>query len=419
MPAMSTRAKKSTVPTVGGGGGGTSNVSIYEKCREERIKENLQRMQNLGIMDLSLKLKSETRPAKRRYTKASDSNPDLRSSARNTPPPLQLSVSTRRSSRLKNASPVTYFEEPEKKGKASKEVVLWLGEGGERPEIYTDEHEKLLGNTERTWELFVDGYAPDGKRIYDPVRGKTCHQCRQKTLGYRTQCSKCHPSVTGQFCGDCLYMRYGEHVLETLENPDWICPGCRGICNCSLCRKRKGWLPTGTAYKKVCKLGYKSVAHYLIQANKQSETNEDDETDDSPSQASAKRSLTFKESKVSSEEDDLILQITDGSAVQDSHVDDDNEGTNKNPRKSLSFLSAEDNQTSVVDDVHALGGDDVIKPIDVNEMDPATPVIVDVEPASSGGKKNGETRGGKRKVSVEPNPDSIGGRLRQRRKSQS
>lgn len=30
---------------------------------------------------------------------------------------------------------------------------------------------------------------------------------RQKTLGHRTQCSQCHPSVTGQFCGDCLYMR--------------------------------------------------------------------------------------------------------------------------------------------------------------------------------------------------------------------
>ncbi|KAF8098953.1 hypothetical protein N665_0255s0029 [Sinapis alba] len=415
MPAMST----SSAPTVGGG---TSNVSIYEKCREERIKENLQRMQNLGIMDLSLKLKSGIQPAKRRYTKA-DSNPDLRSSARNTPPPLQLSVSTRRSSRLKNALPVTYFEEAEeKKGKASKEVVLWLGEGGERPEIYTDEHEKLLGNTERTWELFVDGYAQDGKRIYDPVRGKTCHQCRQKTLGHRTQCSKCHPSVAGQFCGDCLYMRYGEHVLETLENPDWICPGCRGICNCSLCRKRKGWLPTGTAYKKVCKLGYKSVAHYLIQTNKQSETNEDDETADTPSQASAKRSLSFKEAKASSEEDDLTLQITDGLAVQDNHIDDDNEGTNENQdsaRKSLSFLPAEDNQTSVIDDVHALGGDD-IKPLDMNEMDPATPVMmIDIE-AYSGDKVKGETRGGKRKkMSVEPNPNSIGGRLRQRRKSQA
>ncbi|KAJ0252325.1 Zinc-finger domain of monoamine-oxidase A repressor R1 [Hirschfeldia incana] len=398
---------------------GASKVSIYEKCREERIKENLQRMQNLGIMDLSLKLKSGTQPAKRRYTKAADSNPpDLRSSSRNTPPHPHPQISTRRSSRLKNASPVTYFEEAEEKkgSKASKEVVLWIGEGGERPEIYTDEHERLLGNTERTWELFVDGYAPDGKRIYDPVRGKTCHQCRQKTLGYRTQCSKCHPSVTGQFCGDCLYMRYGEHVLETLENPDWTCPGCRGICNCSVCRKRKGWLPTGNAYKKVSKLGYKSVAHYLIQNNKQSETSEEDETDDSPSQASAKRSLSFKEAKESSEEDGLILQITDGREVQDDHIDDDDEGTNKNQgsaRKSLSFLPAEDNQTSVIGDV------DDIKPSDVNEVNPATPVIVDVEASSTGDKENGKTRGSKRKVSVEPNPNSIGGRLRQRRRSQA
>lgn len=45
--------------------------------------------------------------------------------------------------------------------------------------------------------------------------------------------------------------RYGEHVLEAQQNPDWICPVCRGICNCSLCRQGKGWLPTGPLYKKV------------------------------------------------------------------------------------------------------------------------------------------------------------------------
>lgn len=73
---------------------------------------------------------------------------------------------------------MTYFEgAEEKKGKACKEEIAWVGEG-ERPEIYTDEHEKLLGNTERAWELFVDGYDKDGKRIYDPVTGKSCHQCR-------------------------------------------------------------------------------------------------------------------------------------------------------------------------------------------------------------------------------------------------
>ena len=51
-------------------------------------------------------------------------------------------------------------------------------EAGSKPEVYTEEHEKLLGNTERSWTFFVDGYGSDGKRIYDPVKGKTCHQCR-------------------------------------------------------------------------------------------------------------------------------------------------------------------------------------------------------------------------------------------------
>ncbi|RVW57629.1 hypothetical protein CK203_095990 [Vitis vinifera] len=66
--------------------------------------------------------------------------------------------------------------------------------------------------------------------------------------------------------------RYGEHVLESNENPNWICPVCRGICNCSLCRTAKGWPPTGPLYKKITKLGFRSVAHYLIQTRR-SQTN--------------------------------------------------------------------------------------------------------------------------------------------------
>lgn len=90
--------------------------------------------------------------------------------------------------------------------------------------------------------------------------------------------------------------RYGEHVLEANQNPDWICPVCRGICNCSLCRQAKGWPPTGALYRKVIslnhsqcdvhisrgtvgakfklstfqisQLGFKSVAHYLIQTQR-------------------------------------------------------------------------------------------------------------------------------------------------------
>lgn len=79
---------------------------------------------------------------------------------------------------MQNVTPVTYREEERpKKSKRSDYKDFRLQEGS-KPEVYTDEHEKLLGNTERSWTLFVDGYGADGKRIYDPVKGKTCHQCR-------------------------------------------------------------------------------------------------------------------------------------------------------------------------------------------------------------------------------------------------
>ncbi|KAI8015066.1 Cell division cycle-associated protein 7 [Camellia lanceoleosa] len=86
----------------------------------------------------------------------------------------------------------------------------------------------------------------------------------QKTIGHRTNCSKCKLG-RGQFCGDCLYTRYGENILEANQNPNWICPVCRGICKCSRCRRAKGWEPTAAIYTKVSKRGFKSVAHYLIQ----------------------------------------------------------------------------------------------------------------------------------------------------------
>ena len=45
--------------------------------------------------------------------------------------------------------------------------------------------------------------------------------------------------------------RYGENVIEVNKNQSWICPVCRGICNCSCCRLSKGWKPTGSIYRKV------------------------------------------------------------------------------------------------------------------------------------------------------------------------
>ncbi|XP_065876701.1 uncharacterized protein [Euphorbia lathyris] len=291
----------------------TPEMSPYERSREERIKANLERMQKLGISDLSLKLKSLTSPpkrTKRTYTKRASPLPPLHPSP---------SEPRRRSSRLQTSTPVSYSEAvmAKKSGPIEEEYVTL--EEGAKPEVYTEEHEKLLGSTEKSWTLFVDGYGADGKRIYDPIKGKTCHQCRQKTLGYRTHCSQCE-LVQGQFCGDCLYMRYGEHVLEAIENPDWICPPCRGICNCSLCRNGKGWTPTGMLYKKISRMGYKSVAHYLIQTQRAQNTEEKNSV--TINQATAKRSLPFTEMETPTE-----LKTGEEKQLPDSttHTDKENE----------------------------------------------------------------------------------------------
>ena len=64
-------------------------------------------------------------------------------------------------------------------------------------------------------------------------------------------------AVQGVFCGDCLFMRYGENVDEANAKPDWTCPHCRDalLCNCSQHRTRRGWAPTGALYRKAIAMG--------------------------------------------------------------------------------------------------------------------------------------------------------------------
>ncbi|XP_077347364.1 cell division cycle-associated 7-like protein [Lithobates pipiens] len=101
-------------------------------------------------------------------------------------------------------------------------------------------------------------------KVYDKIMGSTCHQCRQKTVDTKTFCR--NPGcggVRGQFCGPCLRNRYGEDVREALLDPDWICPPCREICNCSYCRKRDGRCATGMLIHLAKFSGYDNVKEYL------------------------------------------------------------------------------------------------------------------------------------------------------------
>lgn len=110
----------------------------------------------------------------------------------------------------------------------------------------------------------LDNVANSSLKTYCKINGTSCHQCRQKTLDTKTVCrsGEC-VGIRGQFCGSCLQGRYGENAIEALKDPDWACPPCRGLCNCSICRKRSGLRPTGILAPIVREGGYSSVMDYL------------------------------------------------------------------------------------------------------------------------------------------------------------
>ncbi|OCT63609.1 hypothetical protein XELAEV_18044707mg [Xenopus laevis] len=114
-------------------------------------------------------------------------------------------------------------------------------------------------------------------KVYNRATGSTCHQCRQKTTDTKTNCRnpECM-GVRGQFCGPCLRNRYGEEVKAALLDPDWHCPPCRGICNCSFCRQRDGRCATGVLVYLAKYHGYDNVHAYLKSLKRELETEMED-----------------------------------------------------------------------------------------------------------------------------------------------
>ncbi|XP_019945612.2 cell division cycle-associated protein 7a [Paralichthys olivaceus] len=110
------------------------------------------------------------------------------------------------------------------------------------------------------------------EKVYNSCTGSTCHQCRQKTIDTKTNCRnpECQ-GVRGQFCGPCLRNRYGEEVRDALLDPEWLCPPCRGICNCSFCRAREGRCATGVLVYLAKFHGYDNVHAYLKSLRKELE----------------------------------------------------------------------------------------------------------------------------------------------------
>ncbi|KAL9671517.1 hypothetical protein QQ045_009086 [Rhodiola kirilowii] len=104
-----------------------------------------------------------------------------------------------------------------------------------------------------------------GGRIYDSENGKTCHQCRQKTMDFTAACNnlKKGKQCTIRYCHKCLFNRYGEKAEEKASLDDWKCPKCRDKCNCSFCMKKKGQRPTGILTHTAKATGFSSVSEML------------------------------------------------------------------------------------------------------------------------------------------------------------
>ena len=99
---------------------------------------------------------------------------------------------------------------------------------------------------------------------YDSVKGTSCHQCRQKTDDLKTICrNETCIGIRGQFCGPCLRNRYGEDAKKALMDPNWFCPPCRGICNCSFCMKKRGMGCTGILIHLAREKGFEDVKTFL------------------------------------------------------------------------------------------------------------------------------------------------------------
>ncbi|KAL4362756.1 hypothetical protein GQ457_04G018210 [Hibiscus cannabinus] len=305
------------------------------------------------------------------------------------PSPLPLSSSLGRSSRgaggcfmLQNTTPVTYSEVAlPKKDELLQDVRLKLS----KSEVYTEEHEKLLGNTERSWTLSVDGYGSDGRQSYDSFKGKTCHQCRNR-----------------------------EHVLESNEKSNWVCLVYPGIYNCSLCRKEKGLAPTGPLYKKMSRGSPPSstrCAHTDMENNL-------DNTD----QVSAKRSLSFPAPELRAEDSgevhDNQLVISEPQTEEDGFDSERYEHNAYGESNTLLFSMNEtvfekEEPTEISLNVHGKLGfpepDSGEKRDDGKELN-----LPNKEPGSSHVTSKSIPKK-KRAFSIEPSLDSIAARVRQRR----
>jgi len=61
-----------------------------------------------------------------------------------------------------------------------------------------------------------------------------CHQCKQK----HGQVIYCSRTCSKKYCTRCVKRHYREKV-EDIDQSQWVCYYCQGVCSCAFCRRRR------------------------------------------------------------------------------------------------------------------------------------------------------------------------------------
>lgn len=189
-------------------------------------------------------------------------------------------------------------------------------------------------------------YSSSGK-VYSQS-GTTCHQCRQKTADQKSYCRyKGCSGMRGTFCGFCLGRRYGENVATVLLNPKWACPPCRGYCNCSICRRRKGMAPTGQLAQQALAGGYESVRHMLNCIEGEEPEVADLEFDDEDNQNEPDKNKTADD-----EQNNLETKNENDNVSDEVKVSDSDEASNSANREDKCTTENQETHEMIIDKLY-------------------------------------------------------------------
>ncbi|KAJ2801967.1 hypothetical protein H4S07_004801, partial [Coemansia furcata] len=81
------------------------------------------------------------------------------------------------------------------------------------------------------------------------------------TMDPKIKCSG--DSCNVMFDYHCLLGHYSEDA-KTIDHAVWICPKCRGKCNCSFCKKKRGERPTGQISVFIKRFGVEAAKKALM-----------------------------------------------------------------------------------------------------------------------------------------------------------